>query len=783
MRKYIRAFALLGLFLLTALGAAQAQVGKPFAWGGNATGQLGDGTFNYRFTPDMVLNLTGVVQVASGGYYSYASAGGHSLALKSDGTVWAWGNGSWGQLGDGTIEAGGKSVPVQALNLTGVVHIAAGGLHSLAVKFDGTVWAWGLNDYGALGDGTATNRKAPVQVSGITGVVQVAAGAAHSLALKSDGTVWAWGLNNYGQLGDGSDPAIKDRSVTPVKVSGLTGVVQVASEGLYHSLALKSDGTVWAWGWNEYKQLGDGTITSRVVPVKVSGITGVVQVAGGQYHSLALKSDGTVWAWGHNPFGQLGDGTTDDKATPVQVSGITGVAQVASGGFGHSLAVKLDGTVWAWGYNNTGQLGDGTQTNGLTPIQTLSLTGMSDVAGGAFHSLAVKAVLLNTKISLSNITASYGKITLVAYLKDVSRNINLANKPLTFSLDGNVVGTASTDASGKAALLVPNPLDFGVGTHTMVAAFAGDRHYTPSTRSATLTITKAPTAISTSVFTGSPGETRNLKATLVRKVDKGSLASQTLTYKVDGDTIGTAVTDGTGKAVLAYKLETTYAVGAHTLTIEYAGDTNHNASTGAGTLTVGKASTVTDITTIFGSPGETKTLKATLRRKVDKAYLANQTLTFKIDGNVIGASVTDATGKATLSYKWSETYSTGAHTLTAEYAGDAAYIASTGAGTLTVNQAITGMLGSSAGGHIGVTITLKAKLTRKTDGALLAGKTVRFQVDGVDVGSAVTDGINATKIAYTIPFGAALGAHTVTFLFDGDVFYLSSSDSRTLTVN
>ncbi|GDX40608.1 hypothetical protein LBMAG21_09000 [Armatimonadota bacterium] len=183
MRKYVRAFALLALFLLTALGAAQAQVGKPFAWGGNTTGQLGDGTFNYRFTPDLVLNLTGVVQVASGGYYSYASAGGHSLALKSDGTVWAWGRNQYGALGDGTNTA--RSTPVQVSGLTGVTQVAGGGnYHSLALKSDGTIWAWGYNAVGQLGDGTTTDRNTPVQVSGLTGVTQVVGGSYHSLSLS-----------------------------------------------------------------------------------------------------------------------------------------------------------------------------------------------------------------------------------------------------------------------------------------------------------------------------------------------------------------------------------------------------------------------------------------------------------------------------------------------------------------------------------------------------------------------------------------------------------------------
>ncbi len=185
-------------------------------------------------------------------------------------------------------------------------------------------------------------------------LMDVKAGGWHTLGLKSDGTVWAWGNNGSGRLGDGTTT---DRH-TPVQVNGLSGVTAIAG-GWHYTIAMKSDGTVWAWGYNDYGQLGDGTTTERHTPVQVSGLSGVVAIAGAQLHSLALKSDGTVWAWGENSAGQLGDGTTTSRYTPVQVSGLSGVVAIA-GGTSYSLALKSDGTVWAWGYNGNGQLGNGT---------------------------------------------------------------------------------------------------------------------------------------------------------------------------------------------------------------------------------------------------------------------------------------------------------------------------------------------------------------------------------------------------------------------------------------
>ncbi|MGO4375338.1 RCC1 domain-containing protein, partial [Paenibacillus sp. MCAF20] len=290
----------------------------------------------------------------------------HSLALKSDGTVWAWG---WNWSGGMA-----STSPVQVNNLNSVEAIASGHYHNLAVKSDGTVWAWGWNIHGQLGDGSRTDRDTPVQVQGLGSVVDVAAGHLHSVALKSDGTVWAWGSNELGQNGVPGGLIIYDGPYTtpyrdtPVQVQGLDSVVAIAA-GYSHSLALKSDGTVWAWGYNSSGQLGDASTTTRYTPVQVTNLGSVSAIASGDSHTLAMQSDGTVWSWGHNYSGQLGDGSTTSSSSPVQVSELDSVSSISTNDGSHSLAVKSDGTVWAWGDNYSGQLGDGTTINRYSPVQ------------------------------------------------------------------------------------------------------------------------------------------------------------------------------------------------------------------------------------------------------------------------------------------------------------------------------------------------------------------------------------------------------------------------------
>ena len=354
--------------------------GTVWAWGNSNSGSLGDGTSNYyikRGSPHQVLGLTDVIAISAAG-------GGHSLALKSDNTLWAWGNNNSGQLGDGTTS--NRSVPVQVGGLTGVVKISTGNLHSLAIKLDGSVWAWGYNNGGQLGDLTTTSRSTPIQVGGIAGAVGISGGHSHSLAVKFDGTVWAWGQNSYGQLGDGT---LTNR-LTPVQTAGLSGVVDVAA-GHDNSLALLNGGTLMAWGSNSYGQLGTGSGMHHSTAVQVYGLTGIVSVSTGNrdsYHVLALKSDGTIWAFGSNRYGKIGDETTINRALPVQVAGVSNAIAV-SAGYLHSMAIRDDGAILSWGSNHDGQLGCGGYTISNTPIQANGLSNVASVSAGEGQSLAL----------------------------------------------------------------------------------------------------------------------------------------------------------------------------------------------------------------------------------------------------------------------------------------------------------------------------------------------------------------------------------------------------------
>lgn len=319
----------------------------------------------------------------------------HTIALKSDGTVWTWGANKFGQLGDGTTIA--KSLPVQVGGLSEVVTIDGGAGHTLAVKSDGTVWAWGLNNYGQLGDATTENKSIPVQVNGLLDIIAVACGGNHSVALDRNGDVWAWGANEYGQLGIGGESSLGSKRNKPEKVNGLSGIIALACGGS-HTIALSKDGEIYGWGCNQKGQIGDGTYMKRTAPVKVSGLSGIIAITSGgalggdtNSHNLALKSDGTVWAWGSNSDGQLGDGTDIDRNTPIQVGGLSHVIAIAGGG-AHSIALKSDGTVWAWGCNWAGQLGIGIPFSAKNkPVQVKYLSNIITITSGWMHSIAEKS--------------------------------------------------------------------------------------------------------------------------------------------------------------------------------------------------------------------------------------------------------------------------------------------------------------------------------------------------------------------------------------------------------
>ena len=409
---------------------------------------------------------TNVVDISAGGY--------HSLALGSNGTLWAWGWNNTGQLGDGTTA--NRLVPISVLNLTNGTFISSGYAHSLALSVDGTNWAWGQNNFGQLGDGTTNSSSLPVITAGLLPpLIAIAAGGDHSLALTIQSNVWAWGRNASGQLGDGT---VSNR-VTPVAVSGLSNIVTIAS-GYSHSLALDSNGTVWAWGANSLGELGDGSVSNRILPVTVFGLSNVLTIAAGSDHSLAVASDSNVWAWGGNYTGQLGDGTLTNRNAPVAVSGLSNIIAIAGGG-GHSLALQNNGQIWAWGDNTEGQLGQGTLGgSSLVPVTVVGLTNGIAISAGYSHSLALTADGtiwawgLGFQGQLGNGSINTSGLPVVVF------GFGVASTPYTYTItNGTVIITGYTGAGGDVT--IPNTIN-GVTVNSIgINAFQNNTNLTSVT--------------------------------------------------------------------------------------------------------------------------------------------------------------------------------------------------------------------------------------------------------------------------------------------------------------
>ena len=313
--------------------------GSVWAAGGNTLGQLGIDAHLYTMK-------TNFVQVLSGGATALAAGGEHSMVLKQDGSMWCTGRNVYGQLGDGSTI--GKHSFVQIISGYGyVTAVAAGEEHSLVVMRDGSVWATGFNLHDQFGDSSTTDKTQFVQVIP-DGADAVAAGSEHSMVLKQDGSVWVTGKNVYGQLGDGSS-ALR-RSFAQV----ISRRARAIAAGNCHSMVIKHDGSVWVTGENKYGQLGDGSTTVKNRFVKVIS-SGTKAIAAGNQHSVVLKDDDSVWVAGRNNFGQLGMGPKPLRRAFVQV--ISNVIAVAAGDW-HSMVLKRDGSLWATGINLYGQLGD-----------------------------------------------------------------------------------------------------------------------------------------------------------------------------------------------------------------------------------------------------------------------------------------------------------------------------------------------------------------------------------------------------------------------------------------
>jgi len=355
---------------------------QAYAWGNNKYGALGNNNTTASSSP---------VSIASAETnWHKLSAGGNSnaiwsLGITSTGTLWSWGNNAYGQLGLNNSTP--RSSPVLVVGgFSDWCQVSAGNKHAVAVRENGTAWAWGLNNFGQLGLNDTTTRQSPVQI-GLLTWCQLSAGFLHTVGIRQNSTALGWGSNNFGQLGDGTT----DAKSSPVSVvGGFTDWCQVS--GGQHTLGVRTNGTAWAWGSNDYGKLGDGTTVNKSSPVSViGGFTNWCQVSAGFDSSLALRTNGTAWAWGIGSDGRLGDGTTVNKSSPVSViGGFTNWCQV-SAGQNHSLGVRQNGLVWAWGNNTNGQLGNNTTTNRSSPVSAIGgFTDWWEISAGSNFSLAIR---------------------------------------------------------------------------------------------------------------------------------------------------------------------------------------------------------------------------------------------------------------------------------------------------------------------------------------------------------------------------------------------------------
>ncbi len=327
--------------------------GNLLSWGDNDFGQLGDaGLSPFREIPEIIPNVSNIVAIATGS--------GHSLALKSDGTLLSWGDDSNGQLGDDDILAN-KSSPVPVDGALNIIAIAAGSDYSLALESDGTLLSWGQNSRGELGDGTTINgsgtttnfRAKPVSVLNASDIIAIAAGSNHSLALKADGKLLSWGFNKAGQLGNGSSSASIFGTVPNFVL--INNIVAIAAGGS-HSLALKSDGTLLSWGRDELGQLGDDSaLADKTTPVAVGLASNIVAIAAGRNSSMALDSKGTLLSWGQNSGGLLGiDKVSAFEPLPIKSIFVTNAVAISAVG-SSAIALKFDGTMLGWGsHSGTG---------------------------------------------------------------------------------------------------------------------------------------------------------------------------------------------------------------------------------------------------------------------------------------------------------------------------------------------------------------------------------------------------------------------------------------------
>lgn len=375
-----------GAYTYSVLSGGGSFAGSTYSATGAAGPSIVRVTDSLGNTDSAVVTVYGYTMVAGGGVSALnaTTTYGHACGVRSDGTLWCWGSNANGQLGDGTVVA--KTYPVRIGTADNWSHVATGDIHSCATRTDGSLWCWG-NNGGRLGDGTTTQRTAPVRVGVDNDWFMVAAGNAHTCAIKTTGTLWCWGVNGSGQLGQGNTTT----RTTPFQVGTLNTWSSVVATRNNATCATRNDGTLWCWGANTTGNLGQGNTTTSTSPVQVgAGVTTWSELAAGHGHVCATRTDGTLWCWGRNSNSQLGDASTTQRNAPVQVGAAIGSWSRLAAGGEHTCATRTSGELYCWGKNAYGQVGDGTTTLRNAPTRVGTATDWVRLGAGPEHTCASK---------------------------------------------------------------------------------------------------------------------------------------------------------------------------------------------------------------------------------------------------------------------------------------------------------------------------------------------------------------------------------------------------------
>ena len=367
--------------------------GTLWAWGDNELGVLGDSSS---------LDQTKPIQLGNSNQWKIISANDHhATGIHFNGTLWGFGDNREGVLGNGTTIT--RIKPFQISSATNWKDVSAGEYFTLALKTDGTLWAWGANSSGQLGNGNNIASNIPVQVGNASNWTMISAGRSHCLALNSSGELWNWGANIFGEVGIGKTSSGLGES-TPIK---LTGTWKYISAGIYCSYGIKSDGSIWGWGHNAFGQI-DVSGNDILVPTQIGNGLTWVNVSASEHHVAAIRADGTLWTWGRNNYGQLGDGSkTNTTNGPIQIGSDTDWKYTISAR-SSTLALKMDGTLYAWGWNKNGQQGDGTKVDKIVPTQVIcATTSINNIDNNFTFNIYPNPVFENSFSISSNINSGF----------------------------------------------------------------------------------------------------------------------------------------------------------------------------------------------------------------------------------------------------------------------------------------------------------------------------------------------------------------------------------------